>query len=29
MEATTVVDLAEELPLVLRVGKGDVTPFEV
>lgn len=28
MEPTTVVDLADEVPLVLRVGKGDVTPFE-
>jgi tRNA threonylcarbamoyl adenosine modification protein (Sua5/YciO/YrdC/YwlC family) len=27
LEPTTVVDLADELPLVLRVGKGDVTPF--
>ena len=28
MEATTVVDLAEELPVILRVGKGDPAPFE-
>ena len=28
MEATTVVDLADETPVVLRAGKGDVTPFE-
>ena len=28
MEATTVVDMAEETPLVLRAGKGDVAPFE-
>jgi tRNA threonylcarbamoyl adenosine modification protein (Sua5/YciO/YrdC/YwlC family) len=28
MEATTVVDLADELPIVLRAGKGDVAPFE-
>jgi len=28
MEPTTVVDLAEETPLVLRVGKGDAAPFE-
>lgn len=28
LEPTTVVDLADEVPLVLRVGKGDVTPFE-
>lgn len=28
MEATTVVDLADETPLILRAGKGDVTPFE-
>jgi tRNA threonylcarbamoyl adenosine modification protein (Sua5/YciO/YrdC/YwlC family) len=27
MEATTVVDLADEAPLILRVGKGDVGPF--
>jgi tRNA threonylcarbamoyl adenosine modification protein (Sua5/YciO/YrdC/YwlC family) len=29
MEATTVVDLADEVPMVLRVGKGDPAPFEV
>lgn len=28
MEPTTVVDLADDTPLVLRVGKGDPTPFE-
>ncbi len=28
MEATTVVDLADQTPLVMRVGKGDITPFE-
>ncbi len=28
MEATTVVDLADETPMVTRVGKGDITPFE-
>jgi len=28
MEATTVVDLADEKPMVLRAGKGDPTPFE-
>tara|TARA_R110002110_G_scaffold415561_2_gene650840 strand:- start:40803 stop:41426 length:624 start_codon:yes stop_codon:yes gene_type:complete len=28
MEPTTVVDLADEAPIVLRVGKGDVAPFE-
>ncbi len=28
MEATTVVDLADDTPLVTRVGKGDITPFE-
>ena len=28
MEATTVVDLAEGLPMVLRAGKGDTRPFE-
>ena len=28
MEATTVVDLADDVPLVLRAGKGDVAPFE-
>jgi|TARA_R110000772_G_scaffold255327_1_gene371418 tRNA threonylcarbamoyl adenosine modification protein (Sua5/YciO/YrdC/YwlC family) len=29
LEPTTVVDLADELPIILRAGKGDVTPFEV
>jgi tRNA threonylcarbamoyl adenosine modification protein (Sua5/YciO/YrdC/YwlC family) len=28
MEPTTVVDLADDTPLVLRAGKGDVAPFE-
>ncbi len=28
MEPTTVVDLADEVPVILRVGKGDVAPFE-
>jgi tRNA A37 threonylcarbamoyladenosine synthetase subunit TsaC/SUA5/YrdC len=28
MEPTTVVDLADDLPMVLRAGKGDVRPFE-
>lgn len=28
MEATTVVDLSDETPVVLRAGKGGVTPFE-
>ncbi|EED33775.1 Sua5/YciO/YrdC/YwlC family protein [gamma proteobacterium NOR5-3] len=28
MEATTVVDLADEKPMLLRAGKGDPTPFE-
>lgn len=28
MEPTTVIDLADEAPLILRVGKGDTTPFE-
>lgn len=28
MEATTVVDLADEVPLILRAGKGELTPFE-
>ena len=27
MEPTTVVDLADDTPMVLRVGKGDITPF--
>ena len=29
MEPTTVVDMADETPMVLRVGKGDPEPFEV
>jgi len=29
MEATTVVDLADDLPMVLRSGKGDPAPFDV
>ena len=28
MEATTVVDLADDAPLILRAGKGDIGPFE-
>lgn len=28
MEPTTVVDLADETPMILRVGKGDPAPFE-
>ena len=28
MEPTTVVDLADDRPVILREGKGDVTPFE-
>jgi tRNA threonylcarbamoyl adenosine modification protein (Sua5/YciO/YrdC/YwlC family) len=28
MEATTVVDLADEVPMVLRAGKGDLALFE-
>jgi tRNA A37 threonylcarbamoyladenosine synthetase subunit TsaC/SUA5/YrdC len=28
MEATTVVDLADDVPLVLRAGKGDIGLFE-
>lgn len=28
LEATTVVDLVEDTPLILRVGRGDPTPFE-
>jgi len=27
-EPTTVIDLADEVPLVLRAGKGDTAPFE-
>lgn len=29
MEATTVVDLADDVPMVLRAGKGDTAPFEI
>ncbi|MFV0478101.1 MAG: L-threonylcarbamoyladenylate synthase [Parahaliea sp.] len=29
MEPTTVIDLADDTPIVLRVGKGDIEPFEV
>tara|TARA_R110001599_G_scaffold94983_4_gene246715 strand:+ start:288 stop:911 length:624 start_codon:yes stop_codon:yes gene_type:complete len=29
LEPTTVVDLADDLPIILRAGKGDVTPFQV
>ncbi|MEO0436346.1 MAG: L-threonylcarbamoyladenylate synthase [Pseudomonadota bacterium] len=28
MEATTVVDLADDTPMLLRAGKGDAAPFE-
>ena len=28
MEPTTVVDLADEVPMILRAGKGDTSPFE-
>ncbi len=28
MEPTTVVDLADEVPLILRAGKGELAPFE-
>jgi tRNA threonylcarbamoyl adenosine modification protein (Sua5/YciO/YrdC/YwlC family) len=28
MEATTVVDLADDVPMLLRAGKGDTQPFE-
>jgi tRNA threonylcarbamoyl adenosine modification protein (Sua5/YciO/YrdC/YwlC family) len=28
MEATTVVDMADDTPLILRVGKGDIAPFD-
>jgi len=28
MEATTVVDLADGAPMILRAGKGDTAPFE-
>lgn len=27
MEATTVVDLVDDVPLVMRAGKGDIAPF--
>jgi tRNA threonylcarbamoyl adenosine modification protein (Sua5/YciO/YrdC/YwlC family) len=29
LEPTTVVDLADEQPVVVRVGKGDTAPFEI
>lgn len=29
MEPTTVVDLADDAPVILRAGKGDTAPFEV
>lgn len=29
MEPTTVVDMADETPMLLRAGKGDSTPFEL
>ena len=29
MEATTVISLLEDVPQVLRVGKGDPAPFQV
>lgn len=28
LEATTVVDMTEEIPAIIRVGAGDPTPFE-
>lgn len=28
IEATTVVDLSDKVPVIVRVGKGDPTPFE-
>ncbi len=28
MEATTVVDMADDQPMILRAGKGDLAPFE-
>ena len=28
MEPTTVVDLADDSPMIMRVGKGDIGPFE-
>jgi tRNA A37 threonylcarbamoyladenosine synthetase subunit TsaC/SUA5/YrdC len=27
MEPTTVVDLVDDIPLVMRAGKGEVAPF--
>lgn len=27
MEATTVIDLVDDVPLVMRAGKGDIAPF--
>jgi len=27
MEATSVIDMADDVPLVLRAGKGDIAPF--
>jgi tRNA threonylcarbamoyl adenosine modification protein (Sua5/YciO/YrdC/YwlC family) len=29
LEATTVIDLTGELPVLLRRGKGDIAPFEI
>ncbi|MEZ5501167.1 MAG: L-threonylcarbamoyladenylate synthase [Halioglobus sp.] len=29
MEPTTVVDMADDVPLIVRVGKGDTAPFAV
>jgi tRNA threonylcarbamoyl adenosine modification protein (Sua5/YciO/YrdC/YwlC family) len=29
MEPTTVVDLADDTPVVVRAGKGDIAPFDV
>jgi tRNA threonylcarbamoyl adenosine modification protein (Sua5/YciO/YrdC/YwlC family) len=29
MEPTTVIDLADDIPLILRTGKGDTAPFEI
>jgi tRNA threonylcarbamoyl adenosine modification protein (Sua5/YciO/YrdC/YwlC family) len=28
MEPTTVVDMADDVPILLRAGKGDIAPFE-
>jgi tRNA threonylcarbamoyl adenosine modification protein (Sua5/YciO/YrdC/YwlC family) len=28
MEPTTVVDLADDVPVIVREGKGDITPFD-